>query len=171
MGEQDNPADSTDYTVPTVPGVATTGYAEGSLYDYFGIPTGVPDLEHNNLHARAYNLIYNQWFRDENLQDSVVVDLDDGPDDPADYVVLRRGKRHDYFTSCLPWPQKINDGSTLNVPLGGTAPVIGDGSGMRWTGGASGAVVQTTWATGGDITAAAISGTSFDGEVLYPGGS
>lgn len=121
MGEQDNPADSTDFTVPTMPGVATTGYTQYSLSDYLGIPTGVPDLQHSSLWHRMYNLCYNQWFRDENLVDSVVVDLDDGPDNPADYVLLNRGKRHDYFTSCLPWPQKVNDGSTLNVPLGGTA--------------------------------------------------
>jgi hypothetical protein len=146
-GEQDNPADSTDYTVPTMPGVATTGYLNGSLSDYFGIPTQVPDLEHSSLWHRAYNLIYNEWFRDENLQDSVTVDVDDGPDDPADYVLLRRGKRHDYFTSCLPWPQKINDGSTLNVPLGGTAPVLGDLTTPAWHNAAAEAGSLGTFAT------------------------
>ena len=58
------------------------------------------------------------------MQNSVVVDLDDGPDNYTDYVLLRRGKRHDYFTSCLPWPQKINDGTVVEIPLGSTAPVI-----------------------------------------------
>lgn len=85
---------------------AGTGYLNGSLHDYMGIPTAVPGLVHNSLWHRAYNLIWNEWFRDENLQNSVVVDVDDGPDVPTDYVLLRRGKRHDYFTSCLPWPQK-----------------------------------------------------------------
>lgn len=121
-GEQENPGDSTDYLVPTMAAPASTGYANESLSDYFGIPTGIADLEHSSLWHRGYNLIYNEWFRDQNLIDSVVVDKDDGPDDPTDYVLLRRGKRHDYFTSCLPWPQK---GDSVDLPLGTTAPIDG----------------------------------------------
>lgn len=118
-GEQDDPGDSTDYVIPTISGTV----ANSTLYDYFSIPTGIA-LEWNNFAGRAYNLIWNEWFRDQNLQDSVKVDKDDGPDDIADYVILKRGKRHDYFTSCLPWPQK---GDSVNLPLGVSAPVQGDG--------------------------------------------
>lgn len=124
MGERENPADSIDFTVPqmTSPG---GGYANQSLHDYFGIPTQIASLSHSSIFHRAYNLTWNQWFRDENLQDSVTVDLDDGPDDPADYVLLGRGKRHDYFTSCLPWPQKTE---AVEIPLGESVPIKGIGT-------------------------------------------
>ena len=121
-GAQDDPDDSTDFIIPRMTAPAVTGFVANSLYDYFGYPTTIASLVvENTLFARAYNLIFNQWFRDENLQDSVVVDRDDGPDDPADYTLLRRGKRYDYFTSCLPWPQK---GPAVELPLGTSAPVL-----------------------------------------------
>lgn len=123
MGEQTNPGDSTDYLIPTQPAPAG-GWLVGSLSDYFGLPTGIANLSVSALWHRAYNLIYNEWFRDQNLQNSVVVDKDDGPDVDTDYVLLRRGKRHDYFTSALPWPQK---GPAVALPLTGNAPISGLG--------------------------------------------
>ena len=134
MGEQVDPGDSISYTVP----VNTTpvgGYSVGSLYDYMGIPPGVDDLDPAALHFRAYNKIWNEWFRHEDLQDSEVVDLGDGPDTDTDYALLRRGKRHDYFTSCLPNPQK--GGTEVSLPLGSTAPVRGTGLSLGLTTGST----------------------------------
>lgn len=124
-GAQDDPADSTTFILPVTTADAATGVVVGTLYDHFGIPTAINSLSFQNLPGRAYNLIYNEWFRDENILDSVVVDKDNGPDAITDYVLLPRGKRHDYFTACLPWPQK---GPAVELPLGTYAPVIGIGA-------------------------------------------
>lgn len=118
-GEQKNPGDSTDFLIPTL---EAGTHEVGSIADYFGIPTGVQLEKINALPFRAYNLIYNEWFRDENLQDSLEVPTGDGPDPINKYNLVRRGKRHDYFTSCLPWPQK---GPGVELPLGATANLNG----------------------------------------------
>lgn len=124
-GAQDNPDDTTDYLIPICQG-PNDGYDYHSLQDYMALPVGpdAPSVQHCAFWTRAYNLIWNEFFRNQNLQESVVVDRDDGPDDPADYVLLRRNKRHDYFTSALPWPQK---GPAASLSFTGTAPVMGIG--------------------------------------------
>ena len=124
-GEKVNPSDQTSYTVPFV-SVGASGAPVGSLADYFGLPTGIQWSDHDvqALPFRAYNLVWNEWYRDQNIQDSVTVDTGDTSVDVSTFKLLPRGKRKDYFTSALPWPQK---GAAVSLGLSGTVPVVGNG--------------------------------------------
>lgn len=121
-GQRDTPDDETEYLVPTVTG---TNVQNGTLWDYFGLPTNVANaLTVSALPFRAYNLIWNEWYRDENLQDPVPFSKSDTNDNLGSFNLLKRAKRHDYFTSALPWPQKgPAEGVTIN--LGQDVPVTG----------------------------------------------
>lgn len=123
MGEQINKDDSIDYLLPECK-APEGGFPRYGLADYLGIPPAIANLSMDARYLRAYNLIWNEWYRSEMLQDSVDVPLDDGPDDYSKYNLLKRGKRFDYFTSCLPSPQK---GPGVELPLGTTAPVVTQG--------------------------------------------
>lgn len=127
---------TTEYAVPQVTAPASTGWQIGSLADYFGIPTGVPDLRVSALPFRAYALIVNEWFRDQNLQQPVNIQVDDTTivgNNGTDYVTdLVKGgmpfvaaKYHDYFTSCLPAPQK---GPDVTIDVGSATGVVNTGA-------------------------------------------
>lgn len=137
MGERRSPADSISFTVPQIqapaggfaPSGAGVGHGTTGIYDYMGVPGAgqtTAGLQYfiNALPLRAYNLIYNEWFRDENLQTRLPENTGDGPDTYTDYSIISRNKAHDYFTSALPWPVKGGNETPL---LTGNAPVKGIG--------------------------------------------
>lgn len=162
MGEQDNPGDSIAYTIPTVP--ITTSTNVDDIYDHFGINRNMLTTTKsiNSLPFRAYNLIYNQWFRDENVVTGAQLGFGDGPDTLAMFALRKRAKAHDYFTSALPWPQKF---TAPNVPVAGIAPVTGFGVDHRgWTEAAN----QTAYETDG--TAHVYPRSSLGGGALITGG-
>jgi hypothetical protein len=163
MGEQVDPGDSIDYTIPTK--TVAAGCGEDTLYDYMGLPTKQTNSAFNALPIRCYQHIYNEWYRDQNLIDSAVISTADGPDTTTDVTLQDRGKRHDYFTSCLPWLQK---GDSVELPLGTSADIkytspgivdtgtdnsnqfvvaYGDATGIEWRGsstkGAGGSTIES----------------------------
>lgn len=124
MGEVNRSGEITTYEIPHR--TVTTAYKSNSLEDYFGLPTKVTGYSHSILPLRAYALIYNEWFRSDYLQDPVGIEFGDYNDDSTHnyddkYVLMRRGKRFDYYTSCLPFPQA---GPGVEISLSGDAPIM-----------------------------------------------
>lgn len=155
MGERINPTDDPDnYSVPTI-SIDLSTIGPDTLASFMGMPpvtAGPAVVDINVLPFRAYHLVWNEWYRDQNLQDSFVITKVDSGDSVDTYAkTQRRNKRHDYFTSCLPWPQK---GDPVLIPISPTAPIIGLGIDF----GTSAAITpnmpvrETTWQSGDPAT-------------------
>lgn len=141
-----------DSEYPTID-MGGSGAAIGSLADYLGVPTGVAGLDVSALPFRAYALIWNEWYRDQDLQTELVIDTTSGVDTTTNTTLQHVAWEKDYFTSARPWPQK---GPEVTIPLGTTAPVVTNSNEPRFRvgGGAEHGLVQTngsaaaTWADG-----------------------
>ena len=130
----------TEYEIPQITAPASGGWSVGTIADYLGVPTGVPNLSVSALPFRAYALVMNEWFRDENLSDPLVVPVDDATvagvntgtfvtDVCKGGLPYKAAKYHDYFTSCLPSPQKGPD-VTIPVAEAGNYAVVGNGKAL-----------------------------------------
>lgn len=157
MGYQPTPGASTSFLFPTVTSTNITDFGEGTIYDYFGVATQKAGVAINSLPLRAYNKIYDSFYRDENLQTPPVINVGDGPDTVSDYGLLRRGKRHDYFTSCLPTPQK---GTAVELPLGLSAPIYREANAAAWGVYLSGTETPVVGVTGVDVNAGGVTTTT-----------
>lgn len=140
--------------MPTIKAPASGGFAVGSLADYMGIPTGIPNLEVCALPFRAYAFLYNECYRDQDLEQELAISMESGEDSTTNTTLQRCDWARDYFTTARPWPQK---GPAVSVPVNLTAAgqptisVVGDGS-------------PTFKASGGN-------GSSFSGKSLQAGWS
>lgn len=174
-GEQDDPGDSTDFLIPQI-NTPSTGWPLYSLGDFYGLPINQTTTQSvSALPIRGYNLIYNEWYRDQNLQLSLNVPKGDGPDTtgagPTDviYNPQMRNKKHDYFTSALPWPQK---GPSIPIPSASVLPVTTDGSPLsisRTPTGASWLGNFQQNSTAGNIGYGTTSGSPSNGNLYYGG--
>lgn len=167
QGERENPDDSIDFARPYITTTAVTGVANGTLWDYLGYPTQVPAFRIDGSLHRSYNLVWNSYYRDQNWQDSLVVDKDDGPDTLTDYVLKKRNKPHDYFTSCLPNPQK---GDPVSMPFGVTAPVTSDGTTFRLSNSVAGADRTLTMTTSSQLVQWNTGSAATTSNTFYKGG-
>ncbi len=153
----------TEYEIPQITAPADSGWSVGTIADYLGVPTGVPALSVSALPFRAYALVMNEWFRDENLSDPLVVPVDDATvagvntgtfvtDVAKGGLPYKAAKYHDYFTSCLPSPQK---GPDVLIPsaTSGNYPVVALStpndislfeSGLNWMNKGTGAIVTAS---------------------------
>lgn len=135
---------------PTINMPASTGAAVGSLADYLGVPPGVASIAVSALPFRGYNLIWNEWYRDQDLQAEVAISEASGTDSTTNTALLNVQWEKDYFTSSRPWEQK---GPQINVPIGDSAPVMGIGVHSGSTAVTSGTLRQYT--SGDDIALSA----------------
>lgn len=118
---------------PTVTAPSGTGFAVGSLADYLGVPTGVPGLVVSALPFRVYDLIYNEWYRDQDLEEELTISKDSGADTTTAMALQRGDWARDIFTTARPWPQK---GMQVTVPVTGAASglqVVSDGTNPTFT--------------------------------------
>lgn len=145
QGQQDKPGDSTDYLVPII-NSGDNGFGFGSLFDHYWCPAGIANYDTTSLWYRAYTHTWNTRYRDENLQDPIEFPLDE-QDDASYYSLLPRGKRKDYFTSMLPWPQK---GEDVLLPFS-DVPVTGNGMTLGLTNGTNFGGLQS-YATASNVT-------------------
>ena len=126
--------DNDPTTAPVAPTISITNAQVGSLADYLGVPTGVANaLSVSALPFRAYAKIYNEWYRDENLQNELGLSTASGVDSTTNTTLQNRCWNHDRFTSALPWPQR---GPQVVVPVGSQSiPVKGNGKAVGFTDG------------------------------------
>lgn len=182
----------TEYQVPQITAPAE-GWSVGTIADYMGIPTGVKNLSVNALPFRAYALIMNEWFRDQNLTDPLNIPVDDATvqgvntgtyvsDVAKGGLPFKASKYHDYFTSCLPAPQKGPDVTIQTAQLG-NAPVVPMGTDIPWKQAAAGGRLHWYMADGASASspqetftytyrnssnAISTQGNAFGGSYLWP---